>query len=160
AEFLSGVEALQRLTDRKLATIFIEEQDDPAGDELPVEKVTSEAIVRAAAAGFEYRKEKTGNWRVVRKKQQPVLRFDDAADSDPDCRTLCGVFSLDPERTAFELTTAKLDPSLKDATKGNLEKLDLETRSLLQVLFFAAHGVDVPPDPVASGVAPQTAGAD
>lgn len=158
AEFLAGIEALQRLTDRKLATIFIEEQDDPAGDELPAEKVTADAVVRAAQAGFEYRKEKTGNWRVVRKKQQPVLRIDEAAKTDPDFLAVCRVFRLDPTRTSFDLTTAKLDPYLKDAPKEGLTKLDLETRSLLQVLFFVANGVDVPPPHAASGVAPQTAG--
>jgi hypothetical protein len=160
AEFLTGVEALQRLTDRKLATIFIEEQDDPAGDELPPEKMTAGAVVEAAKAGFEYRKEKTGNWRVMRKKQQPIMRFDRAAKNDPDFQTVCRVFGLDPARTSFELTTAKLDPYFKDAQKGKLEKLDLETRSLLQVLFFVANGVDIPPPHAASGIAPQTTGAD
>ena len=160
ADFLTGVEALQRLTDRKLATVFIDEQDDPVGDELPPEKITADAVVRAAQAGFEYRKEKTGTWRVVRKKQQPVLRIDEAAKTDPDFLTVCRVFRLDPKRTSFDLTTAKLDPFLKDAPKEGLDKLDLETRSLLQVLFFVANGVDVPPPHIASGVAPLTVGPD
>jgi hypothetical protein len=36
----------------------------------------------------------------------------------------------------------------------------LETRSLLQVLFFVSHGVEVPPPHVSSGVAPMTIGPD
>lgn len=160
AEFLAGVEALQRLTDRKLATIFIEEQDDPAGDELPAGAITAAAAVAAAKEGFELRKDKTGAWRVLRKKQQPVLRFDPAVKGDADFLTLCRVFGLDPQRTSFELTTAKLDPYFTNGPKGKLDKLDLETRSLLQVLFFVAHGVDVPPPHAESGIAPQTAGAD
>ncbi len=160
ADFLTGIEALQRLTDRKLATVFIDEQGEPVGDELPPEKITADAVVRAAQAGFEYRKEKTGNWRVVRKKQQPTLRFDESVKSDPDFLTLCRVFRLNPKLTSFDFTTAKLDPYLKDAPKEGLEKLDLETRSLLQVLFFVANGVEVPPPHAASGVAPLTAGPD
>jgi hypothetical protein len=160
AEFLTGIQALQRLADRKLAAIFIDEQDDPVGDELPPEKITAEAVVRAAQAGFEYRKEKSGNWRVVRKKQQPILRIADAAKNDPDFQTVCRIFRLDPKQTSFDLTTAKLDPFLKDAPKNGLGTLDLETRSLLQVLFFVAQGVDVPPMHVQSGEAPLTFGAD
>ena len=160
ADFLAGVEALQRLTDRKLATVFIDEQDDPVSDELPPEKITADAVVRAAQAGFEYRKDKTGNWRVVRKKQQPTLRFDESVKNDPDFLTLCRAFKLNPARTSFEFTTAKLDPYLKDAPKDGLDKLDLETRSLLQVLFFVANGVEVPSAHIASGVAPITTGAD
>jgi hypothetical protein len=160
AEFLTGVEALQRLTDRKLATIFVEERDDPVADELPADKMTAEAAVRAAQAGFEYRKDKAGNWRVIRKKLQPMLRFDDAVKGDADFATVCRAFGLDPTRTTFDFTTAKLDPYFKDAPKGKLDKLDLETRSLLQVLFFVSHGVEVPGPHATNGVAPQTAGPD
>ena len=161
AEFLSGVEALQRLNDRKLATVFTEEQDDPASDDIPSEKITALAAVSAAKAGFEYRKvEKTGNWRVVRKKQQPILRVADSAKGDPDFLEFCRAFKLDPSLTAFEMSTGKLDPFLKDAPKAGLAGLDLETRSLLQVLYFVANGVDVPASHLASGEAPLTRGAD
>jgi hypothetical protein len=157
ADFLAGVGALQRLTDRKLATIVIEEQDDPIGDAVAADKVSAAALVAAAKEGFEFHKvEKTGDWQVVRKKQQPILRFDEAAKADPDFQLLCRLFHLDPSRTSFDLTTAKLDPYLKGAPAAGLAKLDLETRSLLQVLFFVAHGVEVPPGHAASGVAPLT----
>ena len=36
----------------------------------------------------------------------------------------------------------------------------METRSLLQVLFFVSHGVELPPAHIASGLAPQTIGPD
>jgi hypothetical protein len=160
AEFLAGVQALQRLTDRKLATIYIEEEDDPASDELPKEAVKPQAAVAAAKENLELRKDKAGNWRVVRTKQQPTLRFDEAAKRDPDFLAFCRAFGLDPNRTTFKLTSGKLDPYFKGEAKGKLDRLDLETRSLLQVLFFAAQGVDVPPEHAASGVAPQIAGFD
>lgn len=161
AEFRTGVGALQRLIDRKLATLYIEERDDPVSDDFPADKVTADALARAAKDGFEFRKAaNTGLWRLVRKKQQATLRIDGAARGNPDFEALCRVFHLDPNRTSFEVTSAKLDPYLKDAPKAGLDRLDLETRSLLQVLFFLSHGVDVPPEHVASGVAPLTAGPD
>lgn len=161
AEFLAGVQALQRLTDRKLVTVFIEEEDDSVGDDIPSEKITALAAVRAAQAGFEYRKvEKTGNWRVVRKKQQPTLRIAKAAKDDADFQTFCRMFRLDPTKTAFEFTNQKLDPFLKGTPKAGLGQLDLETRSLLQVLFFVANGVEVPPAHIDGGIAPLTVGAD
>ncbi|MCE9566062.1 MAG: hypothetical protein K8U57_28920 [Planctomycetes bacterium] len=161
ADFLTAVSALQRLTDRKMATVFIEEKDDPASDEIPAAKITAEALGNAAKDGLEFRKvEKTDNWRVVRKKQQPILRVADSAKDDPDFQTFCRIFHLNPALTSFDLTTAKLDPFLKDAPKDGLATLDLETRSLLQVLFFVANGVEIPPCHAASGVAPVTAGAN
>ncbi len=161
ADFLLAVNALQRLTDRKLATIFIEEKDDPASDDIPAAKVTATALANAAKENLEFRKgEKPDTWRVIRKKQQPILRIADSAKNDPDFLTFCRVFHLNPARNSFDLTTAKLDPFLKDAPKDGLDKLDLETRSLLQVLFFVANGVEIPPCHASSGVAPVTMGAD
>jgi hypothetical protein len=159
AEFLAGVAALQRLIDRKVATIFVEEQDDPVSDDIPAEKVTAEAMARAAKDGFEFRKAvDTRLWRLVKKKQQAALRISAAAAGDPDFQTLCRVFHLDPARASFDLTAAKLDPYLKGAPPAGLDKLDLETRSLLQVLFFLSNAVEVPPEHAASGAAPLTVG--
>lgn len=161
ADFRAGVAALQRLIDRKAATIFIEEQDDPVGDDIPAKKITAKAVETAAKDGFEFRKvEKTGEWRVVRKKQQPMLRVNPSCHADPDFLLFCRVFRLDPAKDSFDVTTGKLDPYLKGEPKAGLDRLDMETRSLLQVLYFVANGVDVPPEHVASGVAPLTLEAD
>jgi hypothetical protein len=153
-EFLAGVAALQRLTDRKLATIVVEEKDDPVGDDIPADKVTADAMARAAKDGYEFRKSPgTANWRLVKKKQQATLRFDDAAKMEPDFAQFCRVFHLDPAKTTFDLTAGKVDPYLEDKPKEGLDRLDLETRSLLQVLFFISHGVELPTEHIASGVA-------
>jgi hypothetical protein len=45
---------------------------------------------------------------------------------------------------------------MRDSKPEGLESLDLETRSLLQVLFFVSQGVDVPTEHLSSGVAPRT----
>jgi hypothetical protein len=156
-EFRAGIDALQRLIDRKAATIFIEEQDDPVGDDVPADRITAKALAAAAKDGFEFRKvEKTGGWRVVRKKQQPMLRINPASRADPDFLLVCRAFRLDPSKDSFDFTTGKLDPYLKGAPKAGLDQLDMETRSLLQVLYFVANGVDIPPEHVTSGVAPLT----
>lgn len=160
ADFRQGVAALQRLVDRKQATVFTEERDDPVGDDLPAGAVTARAAVEAAKGGFEYKRADGGGWRLVKKKPTASLRVDAAAAADPDFHLVCRTFKLDPARTAFDLTTGKLDPYLKDAPAAGLDKLDLETRSLLQVLFFVAHGVEVPPEHAATGVAPTTNEAD
>jgi hypothetical protein len=147
--------------DRKLATVFIADEDDPVGDDIPSEKITARAMVEAAKGNFEYRKvEKTGNWRVVRKKQTPSLRVAESAKDDPDFQSVCRVFHLDATKTSFEFTVQKLDPYMKDEPKKGLDKLDLETRSLLQVLFFVANGVELPPAHIEAGIAPLTMGTD
>jgi hypothetical protein len=161
AEFLTGVLALKRMNHRKLSKVFAQEAEDPVGDEIPPEKITAEAVANAAKNDLEFHKVAgTGNWRLIKKKQTLTLRFNESVLGDPDFQIFCQSFHLDPTRTSFEMTAAKVDPFLKDVPKQGLNKLDLETRSLLQVLFFLAHGLDVPEEHIRSGVAPVTHEAD
>lgn len=160
AEFLTGVTALQRLQDRKVVALFAEEREEKLTDGVAAGDGTPAAAVEAAKAGFEYRKDTAGGWAVVRKKQQAVLRVGAGAAGDPDFATFCRAFKLDPAKRTFDLTTDKLDPFLTGMPAAGLDALDLETRSLLQVLFFVAHGVEVPPAHAAAGIAPLTVGPD
>lgn len=159
AAFLSGVRALQRLQDRKLVALFSEEKAERATDAVPAGPQTPAAAVEAAKAGFEYRRDGDG-FVVVKKAVRPVLRVGALPAGDPDFAAFCAAFKLDPARRTFPLTTDELDPFLDGAPPAGLDQLDLETRSLLQVLFFVAHGVAVPPCHAASGAAPQTFGPD
>lgn len=160
AEFLAGILALQRLQDRSMAVLHWEEREEQATDGVPAGVGTSRAAVEAVKAGLEYRKDDKGRWAVVKKRQQPVLRFAPAAEDDPDFHVFCQTFKLNPAKRTFDLTTEKLDPFLVGAPADGLTILDMETRSLLQVLFFVAHGVDIPPDHVVCEVVPQTVGPD
>lgn len=160
AEFLHGVLALQRLQDRKLLALFAEETDERLTDGVPTGPNTPTAAVEAAKAGLEYRKVDDGGWVVVKKQPKSVLRIGNVPADDPDFAAFCHTFKLDPAKRSFLLTADKLDPFLVGAAASGLSLLDLETRSLLQVLFFVSHGVEVPPCHAASGVVPQTFGPD
>ncbi len=158
--FLAGIAALQRLQDRNQMAVFYRDRLEPLSDELPQADPTSAAAaIQAAKADLELRRCGTG-WHVVRRRQQPVLRIGHIPDEDPDLVTFCSAFQLDRTRRKFDLVKDTVDPFLEGATVTGLDVLDLETRSLLQVLFFLAHGVDVPPCHVASGEAPMTVGPD
>src|SRR5262249_12916172 len=91
-------------------------------------------------------------------KQQPVLRAGKVEADDFDWMTFCRAFKLNSAKRSFDLTTDKLDPFLAGAPAKGVELLDLETRSLFQVLFFVSHGVDVPRADLAPGIAPVTNG--
>lgn len=160
AEFLEGIAALQRLRDRNCAVLHSEERDDKPTDAVPAGDNTPTAALEAAKAGYEYRKDDKGDWLLVKKRQQAVLRLGKVEADDADLLAFCKAFELDATKRTFDLTTEKLDPFLVGAPKGGLDALDLETRSLLQVLFFVANGVELPPTHVEAGIVPLTAEAD
>lgn len=156
ADFLMGIEALQRLQDRRMVVLYHEERDEARTDGLTCGEGMAAAAVDAVRAGFEYRDCGDGNWRVMEKKPHTVLRIGQVPDNDSDFQTFCEAFHLDPARRSFDLTTDQLDPFLEGTPATGIRVVNLETRSLLQVLFFVAHGVDVPAEHLECGIAPAT----
>ncbi len=157
AEYRSGMEALQRLQDRRLVSFFQEERDEKISEGLPTPNLKGNEVLEAAKAGYEFRKdEKKETWTLVKKKPVPVLRVSAEGLKDPDLAEFCRVFKLQPGLSTYDLVADKADPFLEGMPKEGLNYLDLETRSLLQVLFYLSHGVTVPPDHICSGKAPMT----
>ncbi len=93
----------------------------------------------------------------MKKTQQPVMHVHPAAASAPEMREFTRVFRLKPGLTKYEIKAESLTPFPDTYPAGGVETLDLETRSLLQVLFFVAQGVEVPPAHRAAGIVRVTA---
>jgi DNA-binding winged helix-turn-helix (wHTH) protein len=155
AVFLEGVQALQRLQDRKLITLFTEEREEVVSTTFPLNESSIANSIESIQNDLELKSSKEGV-SLIRRKNQPVLRVDPMVGDDQDWMAFCNAFKLNPSIRTFDLTAEKLDPFLKDMPPTGLETLDLETRSLLQVLFFVSQGVDVPKEHLISGVAPRT----
>jgi hypothetical protein len=63
--------------------------------------------------------------------------------------------------SVYELTAERVAPfAARGGAAGGFEVLDLETRSLLQALYFVSHGVQVPPAHLEQGLARTTADED
>jgi hypothetical protein len=158
AEFLRGVFALQTLQNRSLIVFGQEERIEPVGGPLPAERVDAGAILEAAKSGYEYRRDNGGaTWTLVKKTQQPVMHVHPAAVASPEMREFARVFRLKPGRTKYEIKSESLTPFPDTFPAEGIETLDLETRSLLQVLFFVAQGVEIPPAHRAAGIIRVTA---
>jgi hypothetical protein len=161
AEYRNGMDALQRLQDRKIVALFSEEDEEKITEGLPAQRIAGPEIVEAAKAGYAYRKDdKKDTWTLVKKRPMPHLRVDVKHLDDPDLQTFVQAFKLKPGLSKYDIVADKADPFLANAPKEGLNYLDLETRSLLQVLFFLSHGVMVPPEHRGSGIAPMTIDAD
>ncbi len=157
AEFLRGIEAMQRLQDRNRLAILLEETEEKVGDAIPEARVSGRDLVEAAKSGHEFKKD-GANWGLVKKKEVPFLHLHPDEREGEDWREVCRVFRLEPGQKKYELEVTKLTPWPKEYPEKGVRVIDLETRSLLQVLFFVSHGVEVPPEHLASGVARATLG--
>ena len=91
-------------------------------------------------------------WRLIKKTEQPVLRIDPEALNSPEVQDFVSVFRLKPGLTQYDITQEALNPFPSTFPPEGVASLDLETRSLLQALYYVCHGVDIPPDHATRGL--------
>lgn len=153
SSFLEGIRALQSLQHRGEIVFGHEERVEFVGGPVAQASVTAQASVAAAEQGLELVLSSDGAWHLQRKQRVPVLYVAPRALDSADAKTFFRAFSLAPG-TSFDVTVEGLKPF--DSAPGGFRSLDLETRSLLQALYFVAHGVDVPAEHLETGQARQT----
>ena len=152
-EFLHGMSVLQLLQNRKEIVFGVEEREERLSGPLPATAVSAHDVVEAAKNGYEYRPDDKGtNWTLIRKTQQPVLRIDPLAVDSPEMQDFAQVFGLKPGLTQYDVTQEALNPFPSTYPQEGVTSLDLETRSLLQTLYYVSHGVDIPPEHTARGL--------
>src|SRR5215831_12527962 len=154
--FLRGVQALQTLQDRSQVVFSVEEKTESQGNPLPADAVTARDILEAAKSGFEYRRTESSEWTLVKKSGQPVLLVDPRAVDSPEMREVVKAFKLKAGVTKFPITQESLSPFPATNSAEGYASIDLETRSLLQALYFVSHGVDVPAEHAGAGLATLT----
>jgi hypothetical protein len=135
--------------------LYNEDREEVVAGPFKTEEDQTKNALDSIQNGFELRSSADGV-RLIRKKTQTVLRVGSIDAYDPDWVTFCQAFKLNPSIRTFDLTSEKLDPYLKDSPESGLVTLDLETRSLLQVLYFVSQGIDVPTEHLQCKVAPMT----
>jgi len=145
-DFLRGVTALQSLQDRGRVVFGQEERIEAVGGPLPAASVAARDVLEAAKSGYEYRQdEKTGSWTLTRKTTAPVLLVDPLIGFSPDIMAFTTTFHLKPGLSKYDITQETTNPFSSTSPEG-VTSVDLETRSLLQVLYYVSHGIDIPPE--------------
>ncbi len=157
SNFRRGVEALQVLQNKGHLVFGIDERIETSGSPLPMGSVKAGDIIEAAKNGFEYRRDANGKtWSLTRKVQQPVVRISPEAIGSTELRLASQVFKLKPGLDKYDISQETLSPFPVTYPAGGVGVFDLETRSMLQAMYFISHGVDVPPEHLKQGLAPQT----
>ena len=146
ARFLAGIDALQALQNRGWVVFTSEERFEAVGGSLPESRITARAMVDAAKEGMRYEPQADGRWALMRSKVQPLMRLHPDALGTPDMAAFTKAFRLEPGRVEYEIHIGELRPFPDKYPGAGVAVIDLETRSLLQVLYFLSKGVEVPAD--------------
>lgn len=159
AQFLEGIQALQELQDAQLVQLHIEQQEQTVAGPFQDPPNAADMAIKAIDMELEVRKQEDG-YVLIKKESQPMLAIDPAAKLEPAWETFCRCFHLDPQVGSLKITTEELAPFQEAETTNHLSVLDLETRSLLQVLFFVSHGIEIPGEHIRDGKVPMTCNPD
>jgi hypothetical protein len=160
AEFRRACELLQAIQDRGELT-FRKVEEDVFDDPIALDQVGGEALVEARKAGYEYRRTPDAKaWQLVRKARKLYLDLSPRALGSPEYTELVRLLNLRPGLTRYEVTRSTVGFVEPGPGAGPSDKLTLVPRSLIQVAFYLAHGVEVPAEHLASGVAKPTVGPD
>jgi len=152
-DFQRGVQALQVLQDRAQIVFSIEERSEPQGSPLPAGSVTARDMVEAAKNGYEYRLEAGGaGWTLLKKTPQPVLLIDPQATDSAEMLEVVRAFKLKPGLAKFPITQDTLSPFPATYPGEGVTSIDLETRSLLQALYYVSQGVEIPDEHARAGL--------
>jgi hypothetical protein len=153
-DFLEGVTALQALQDRSQIVFGLEERIESLGASVPAASLTATSAMDAVREGNVFRPDLGGQtWTLYKKIRQPVLLIDPGALFTPELETFTRIFRLKPGLTKYDVTTETLKPFPSTYPPDGVTEVDLETRSLLQGLYFVSHGVQLPEEHGESGVA-------
>jgi hypothetical protein len=157
ADFLRGVQALQALQDRGQIVFGTESREETAGGPIGAAEIKGTDLVEAAKNGLSYQRDPAGKtWSLRRKVSQPVMHVDPRAHGTAEMREVLRTFHLQPGLSKYDVTLESLPPFSDAIRRDGFDRLDLETRSLLQTLYFVSHGIEVPADHVARGIAAVT----
>ena len=153
-DFFDGMVALQALQQRGQITFGAEEHKVPAGPS--VAEVSASDVLSASQQGLSFVADATGRgWVLMRTEKRFVMHVDPAAFGSEELKVLRRVFNLREGQPRYEITLESQPPDADPGQEG-FPRMDLETRSLIQALFFVSHGVRVPAEHLAQGIAPQT----
>jgi hypothetical protein len=99
-------------------------------------------------------------WSVMRRTTRYVLHLDPAALDLPEVAAFTRIFRLKRGLAKYDVSVDQLNPFPSTYPPDGVDQVDLETRSLLQALFFVSHGVEIPPEHTQRRLARTTLGAD
>ncbi|MBF6842208.1 hypothetical protein, partial [Acinetobacter baumannii] len=135
--FQRGVEALQVLQRRGQLVFGVDGRQEKLGGPLPAARIGARDLIEAAKNGYEYRSDRRGaTWTLFKKTEQPVLHVDPGALDSPEMREVVRTFRLRPGLTRYDITSETLSPFPATYPREGVTSLDLETRSLLQALYY------------------------
>jgi len=170
-EFIEASHALKQLQDQRAVVIGSETSAASLSEPLPAKAVLPADVLVAAGAGQRFesvpgqprtqppetdgdaQEAQSGSMVVLRSEQSRfVLRIGATTTEAPETQRLRQMLGLDPEARSYDLEPAAGAVEDVLGPAGERRRIVVVTRSLLGVLFFLCHAVEIPDAHAQAGV--------
>jgi hypothetical protein len=153
-EFKRAADILQQLKDLGDLQFVREEKITEYGSHLGEGSVSASALVEAAKNGFEYQQQPDKSWALVKRDRKLSMQIRPEALARPELTELAALLHLRPGQTRYEVTVGSKD-NLDGApgSRRDSTSLNIFPRSAIQASYYLSHGVMVPEEHYACGLA-------
>jgi hypothetical protein len=164
ARFLRGVRLLAEIDERGGAEIGFAKSEEfgDASDPIPVGQVQGHDVLDAAKDGYVFRARGDGRMTLVKRDKQLTLKIRAPFRHSPEMQEFAEIFDLTSGLPRYKIES-ELQPGAESSPVVALpvhDTIDLNVRSILQIMTFLSKGVCVPEEHVRKGLAPITPGPD
>ena len=156
------VSLMVALADRQAIEFLNVSREEDQSDRIAVNTVYGRDLVDAAKDDMVFRSSGDSDHLQLKKKtEQLVLRIKPVERESYEMQEIARLLQLQPGRGEYTIRSeyAETDPNQVPSALGE-ESLVVNARSVLQILTFLSKGVCVPPEHVATRVAPTITGPD
>lgn len=159
-EFRYGIHLVASLLNSGAAELSLTEIEKDESDPIDARQVRGRDLVEAAKSNLVFRSRAGGRMAVLTKERVLTLKLQPAALDSFEAHEMARVFRLTPGLSVYKVRSELAREF--ETTPGPLgsDTLLLNMRSVLQMMVFLSKGVCVPPEHVATGVAPTVRGPD
>ncbi|HEX4073632.1 MAG TPA: hypothetical protein VHX68_20800 [Planctomycetaceae bacterium] len=152
-EFKRAAEILQQLKDLGDLQFVREEKINEYGSRLSESSVTAAALVEAAKNGFEYHQQPDKSWSLVKRERRLMLQIRPEALARPELTELTSLMHLKPGQSRYEVTVGSKESLSSEGRQTASTTFNIFPRSVIQASYYLSHGVVVPSEHVACGLA-------
>ncbi|MFO0959954.1 MAG: hypothetical protein U0800_21375 [Isosphaeraceae bacterium] len=151
-----------QLRRERLIVLAAVEQAETVSPSIPAGRVDGSDLVQAASHNLEYRPaDRADSLVLTRSEKRYLLTFAPASRGRPDADALRDLLHLSAGRLEYEIHRENAPGGLVLLPlPESLDKLEVRTRTLLEMLTVLSKGVELPGDHVCRGLAAQTIGPD
>ncbi len=151
-EFLRAMELMQILQNRGDLRFGREETLIDLDGPFTAVELTPAALMEADKNGYHYRERPDHTWMLTKTGRRLALKLSPEAVASPEVAELCQLLHLRPGLSSYEIVIGGGDVFSRNPNPERLVTLSIFPRSVVQMLFYLAHGVNVPPEHWRSGI--------